>query len=319
MIANRTCVISSTWEKGAGKLGTSKGPSRILSLIESAGLQYSSAIEISPNSENLGNTDSAKAMTLGKIDPMKNGLDLIAHCHELSNHVEHLTVNGNHTLILSGDHSNAIGSVSGLCRAVGGEHLGVIWIDAHLDLHSPYTTPSGNTHGMSVNALLGDDNRESAIRELNDEQIDSWERLKSIKKGKPSNCILPENLIFIATRSYEEQEWDIIEKHKILVIRKEEIDTKGMDWLLETINERLQHCSYRYVSFDVDSMDSSISSATGTPEDHGLDLAITQSLLSTLWNHPRTISMEITEFNPSLPYPEKLESALLICLQGLVG
>lgn len=317
MIANRTCVISSTWEKGAGKPGTSQGPTRVLSLFESLGFSFEQTIEIRSNDENVDEFSSSATQSNAEINPIRHGQALTEHCIRLSSEVEECAVNGMHSLILSGDHSNAIGSVSGLCRALGGEHLGVIWIDAHLDLHSPFTTPSGNIHGMSVNALLEDDNQESAIHTLKEEEISIWKAIKKIKNGKPANCILPEHLIFIGTRSYEEQEWKIIQKHNILVITKEEIEAHGIQWMLKTVNERLERCLYRYVSFDVDSLDSSISSATGTPEANGLDLPTAKALLQALWNHPRTVSMEITEFNPSLPQPEKLEAALLECFNGI--
>src|SRR5580698_7138218 len=66
-------------------------------------------------------------------------------------------------IILEGDHSNSIGTVAGIKMAYPDKRLGIIWIDAHADIHSPYTTPSGNMHGMSVSAMLGDDNLESRI------------------------------------------------------------------------------------------------------------------------------------------------------------
>lgn len=315
MKANRTCVITSNWEKGAGKIGTSLGPSRIKSLLESNTLGQRFIETITVESKSTIEPNSSQSI---EFNPAKHIEELIQHSQQLSTTVEDCIISGYNALVLSGDHSNAIGTVSGLCRSLGGENIGVIWIDAHLDLHSPYTTPSGNIHGMSVNALLGDDNKDQAVRILTQEQLESWNSLKTIKNNKPQNCILPKNLIFIATRSFEKEEWALIQKHNILVITVQEIKENGNDWLNNQINEHLKHCLYRYVSFDVDSLDSSISSATGTPEPQGLNIEISSYLFEQLWNHPQTVCMEITEFNPSLPEPEKLDHALMNCFQSVV-
>ncbi|MFM1792275.1 MAG: hypothetical protein RLZZ252_629 [Bacteroidota bacterium] len=321
MKANRTCVITSDWEMGAGKIGTSQGPLRIKSLLNTSriGEQIIDTLEIqSPAIANYSSSDITNLGLSDTFNPAKNIKELIEHTKKLSSTIEDCVVNGYNTLVFSGDHSNAIGTVSGLCKSLGGENIGVIWIDAHLDLHSPFTTPSGNIHGMSVNALLGDDNIEMRIRELTDFEQQDWLSLKSLKINKPNNCISAKNLIFIGTRSYEEQEWELIRKHSILVITIDEINKLGRDWLVDTINRHLEHCMYRYVSFDVDSLDSSISSATGTPEPNGLDLETASYLFERLWNHPQTVCMEITEFNPTLPHPEKLDEALLTCFQSAI-
>lgn len=321
MKANRTCVITSDWEMGAGKIGTSHGPLRIKSLLESTpmGKQIANTITINSSKiEQYQATESANSVAFNTFNPAKHIKALINHTQELSSIVEDCVVNGHNTLVLSGDHSNAIGTVSGLCRTLGGENIGVIWIDAHLDLHSPFTTPSGNIHGMSVNTLIGDDNKESGIRALSETEQENWNSLKSIKINKPNNCISAKNLIFIGTRSYEEQEWELVCKHNILVITVDEIKQHGHDWLINKINDHLQHCMYRYVSFDVDSLDSSISSATGTPEPNGLDAETACFLFEQLWNHSQTVCMEITEFNPTLPNPEKLDEALLNCFKTAI-
>jgi len=320
MKANRTCVITSNWELGAGKIGSSDGPKRIKSILNSVNFSDQCVNHIDVNANfNAKHSSSTLTGQLSDFNSAKNIVDLIQHASALSSSVEDCIVEGQQPLVLSGDHSNAIGTVSGLCRALGGEHLGVVWIDAHLDLHSPYTTPSGNIHGMSVNALLEDDNLNAAVRSLDDDSKKNWELLKQLKNNKPYNCIKPEHLIFIGTRSYETQEWELIQRHNILVITVDEIKANGYDWLIEQIDNRLKNCLYRYVSFDVDSLDSSIATATGTPENHGLDLETASFLFEKLWNHPQTVSVEITEFNPSLPEPEKLDHALLSCFSAVVG
>ena len=79
-------------------------------------------------------------------------------------------------IVLAGDHSSAIGTIAGLKMAYPNKRLGVIWIDAHADIHSPYTTPSGNMHGMPIAFSLAEDNKEKAINKLDDETSEFWEK-----------------------------------------------------------------------------------------------------------------------------------------------
>ena len=87
---------------------------------------------------------------------------------------------GNFPLVLSGDHSSALGTISGVKAAYPEKRLGVVWIDAHADIHSPYTSPSGNIHGMPLAAAMSDDNLDCQINEVKDETFDLWEKMKNI-------------------------------------------------------------------------------------------------------------------------------------------
>ena len=83
-------------------------------------------------------------------------------------------------VVLAGDHSSAIGTIAGLRMAYPTKKVGVIWIDAHADLHSPYTTPSGNMHGMPIACSLGEDNKERQQNRPDDETVEWWEKLKNM-------------------------------------------------------------------------------------------------------------------------------------------
>ena len=107
-------------------------------------------------------------------------------------------------LILAGDHSSAGGTIAGIKKANPDKRLGVIWIDAHADLHSPYTSPSGNMHGMPLATALSFDNKEHKIKELEPEVIEAWEKLKNVGGIVPK--INPEDLVFIGVRDTEESE-----------------------------------------------------------------------------------------------------------------
>jgi arginase len=146
--------------------------------------------------------------------------------------------------------------------------VGVIWIDAHADIHSPYTTPSGNMHGMPIACLLGEDNRDRQQNKLDDETIEYWDKLKSIGGINPK--IEYNDLVYIAIRDYEPAEDYLLKKNKVRIFNLQEIRKKAVERIaIEALNY-LDHCDVIYVSFDVDSMDSRISSGTGTPVPNGI-------------------------------------------------
>ena len=98
-------------------------------------------------------------------------------------------------VVISGDHSNAAGTIAGIKIAKPKSKLGVIWIDAHADLHTPYTTPSGNIHGMPMAASIGEDNAEMSVHDLDEKTHKQWEHFKSIGKINPK--VLPEDVVII--------------------------------------------------------------------------------------------------------------------------
>ncbi|RYF85469.1 MAG: arginase, partial [Chitinophagaceae bacterium] len=181
-------------------------------------------------------------------------------------------------VVLSGDHSNAGGTIAGIKMAKPKAKLGVIWIDAHADLHTPYTTPSGNMHGMPLAAAIAEDNQESSTHELDDKTAQLWNQLKSI--GKIPQKVLPEDVVFISLRDFEKEEKHLIEKHGMKVITTAEVRRIGAENVSRKVLRYLGDCTDIYVSFDVDSLDSSISKGTGTPVSNGLREREAEDLIS---------------------------------------
>src|SRR3954462_6821007 len=103
-------------------------------------------------------------------------------------------------VVLSGDHSIAGATMTGIKMAKPKSKLGVIWIDAHADLHTPYTTPSGNVHGMPLAVALNEDNEENAVHQLDEETKKHWNQLKNMGKIAPK--VLPEDLVYISLRDF---------------------------------------------------------------------------------------------------------------------
>ena len=178
------------------------------------------------------------------------------------------------------------------------ERIGVIWIDAHADMHSPYTTPSGNLHGMPLATALAEDNLEVQTNELDEKTEELWERLKNIGGITPK--IKYADLIYIGVRDTEAQEDYLMEKHGVRNITTRELRQIGVEEVVEIVNDRLKDCSKIYISFDVDSLDPKISVGTGTPVPQGLRFKEARELLQSLCRDERVCCLEFVEINPTL-------------------
>lgn len=201
-------------------------------------------------------------------------------------------------IILAGDHSTAAGTIMGIKAADPQKRLGVIWIDAHADLHTPYTTPSGNMHGMPLAMCVGTDNLTQKINEPEAETVDYWGKIKAIGGEQPK--ILPEDIVYIAVRDTEEPEDYLINTHCIKNFTIDEVRREGIASIAQQALAVLWACDQIYISFDVDSMDSSISKGTGTPVPEGLSVEEAIQLNAELIKDKRVCCWEIVEVNPTL-------------------
>ena len=208
-------------------------------------------------------------------------------------------IKGNFPILLAGDHGSAGGTIAGIKKAFPTKRLGVIWIDAHGDLHTPFTTPSGNMHGMPLSTALNDDNLECKINDVPSDTLAKWETLKNI--GFSGAKIKPEDLVFIAVRDTEPEENAIIKRLGIKNYTVEEVIEKGTNSIVSLVLERLKECEILYISFDVDSMDPKATSyGTGTPVMNGLMPKQARELLNGLGHSPKMICIEFVEVNPVL-------------------
>ena len=201
-------------------------------------------------------------------------------------------------VVISGDHSTAGATIAGIKMAKPKSKLGVIWIDAHADLHTPYTTPSGNLHGMPMAVSINENNDDCAVHDVDDETAKQWNYLKNIGKIAPK--VLPEDVVFISLRDYEKEERHLIEKYNMKVITSKEVRNKGAENVVRAVIRYLADCTDIYISFDVDSLDSSISKGTGTPVSNGLKEREVEDLISKFMQNRKICCFEITEVNPTL-------------------
>jgi len=201
-------------------------------------------------------------------------------------------------VVLSGDHSTSGASITGIKMAKPKSKLGVIWIDAHADLHTPYTTPSGNMHGMPLAIAINEDNEECAVHELDPDTAKQWNYLKSMAKIAPK--VLPEDVVYISLRDFEKEEKHLIDKYGMKVFTTKEVRSKGPENIVRAVLRYLGDCTDIYVSFDVDSLDASISKGTGTPVGNGLKEREAEDLISKFMQNRKVCCFEITEVNPTL-------------------
>lgn len=214
-------------------------------------------------------------------------------------------------VILAGDHSTAYGTIAGIHKAYPKKRLGVIWIDAHADINTPFTTQSGNMHGMPLAMATGIDNLECKVNSPRGETIDYWEQLKNVGTTGPK--ILPEDIVYIAVRDLEKPENYLVNKYNINFIETEDVRKKGAAAIGTEALHMLDHCDLIYVSFDVDSMDSRISTGTGTPVPNGLTVEEARVLNVTIGQSPKLCAWELTEVNPTLDTENRMaESAFEI-------
>lgn len=200
-------------------------------------------------------------------------------------------------IIMAGDHSSAAGTIAGLKLAHPNDEIGVVYIDAHADIHSPYTSPSGNIHGMPLAIATAIDNIEHSINKPTQSEILYWEELKNLT---PKPAIKPENIVFCGLRDFQEAEDFLIKKHHIQSYSTNDITTLGVQKTAEKIFQSLSHCKHIYISFDVDSIDPKYIPGTGTKADKGISFNQALELNVELIKNKKVCCWEIAEINPIL-------------------
>ena len=232
--------------------------------------------------------------------------------------VEQALVENTFPIVISGDHSNAIGGVSGFKNHFHDKKVGVIWIDAHADLHTPFTTPSGNLHGMPLSVVLGLDNLDRSRNNIDENLLPYWEKLKRTGSREITPKIDPTDLVFIALRDFEIQEYFLLHDYKIKAFQPFDIKNLSIEEVIKLTIQHLSDCEVIYVSFDVDSLDTSISVGTGTPVYNGLQVSEAKQLLSSFVHLPQTRLLEITEINPLLDNNNKMAKVVLDILEAVL-
>ncbi len=213
--------------------------------------------------------------------------------------VESVVANNDFPLVISADHGNAAATIAGLKSAKSDARLGVIWIDAHADFHSPYTTPSGNIHGMPLAICTNEDNLDSQQNEPDDETVALWDQLKNY--GGISPKVLPDDIVFFGVRDTEEPEVQLMQENGMTNYTVAEVSRRGVQDCVDEALDKLSDCDILYISFDVDSLDPEIvSKGTGTPVKKGFTPEIAQEIMQLIIASGKVACLEIVEVNPLL-------------------
>ncbi|MBD0278591.1 MAG: arginase [Flavisolibacter sp.] len=286
-------IIEVPSEIGAGTRGASLG----VDAIKIAALDFMSNFFIHFPSEKISPENKLLYEPI-ESPYAKRIKGVVAMYERVSKAVANCIKNNFFPVVLSGDHSISGATITGIKIAKPKSKLGVIWIDAHADLHTPYTTPSGNLHGMPVAAIINEDNTECAVHELDEETTNYWNTLKTL--GNISPKVLPEDVVYISIRDYEKEEKFLIDKYNMKVVTTKEVRSKGPENIVRSVLRYLSDCTDIYISFDVDSLDASISKGTGTPVSNGLREREAEDLISKFMQNRKICCFEITEVNPTL-------------------
>lgn len=220
--------------------------------------------------------------TLHPADALAPLAGIQALCAALADEVRATMDKGKLPLVIGGDHSCAIGTWSGAALALQKQGpLGLVWIDAHMDSHTPETTPSGAIHGMPLAALLGHGAPE----------------LVDIAAFSPK--ILPEHLCLIGVRSFESGEAALLQRLGVRVFFMAEVQQRGIAAVMaEALAIALQGTAGFGISVDLDAFSPEESPGVGTPVRHGLHHLELDRVLQGILHHPQLAALELAEYNP---------------------
>uniref|UniRef100_A0A914WKX6 Arginase n=1 Tax=Plectus sambesii TaxID=2011161 RepID=A0A914WKX6_9BILA len=203
-------------------------------------------------------------------------------------------------LVIGGDHSCAIGTWSGVASALRANGpLGLIWVDAHLDSHTPDSSDTGNIHGMPVAHLLGYGN--TMLRHV----------------GDPNAKILPQHLAFVGIRSFEPAEQELVESIGVRVFYMDEVRSRGInDVMQEALDIASSDTAGFGMSIDIDGFRIEDAPAVGTPVEGGIDACQFMEAVKRL-DLSRLIATEIVEFLPQLDQNSKSERLVVDLIETI--
>lgn len=272
-------VIGVPLDLGAGRRGVDMGPSamRIARLNQRL-------VELGHDPVDTGDIAVAIQETHPEGDQRARYLPQIVDvCSALSQRVDHIMEDGAFPLVLGGDHSVAIGTIAGVATHFHrcGERTGVIWVDAHSDMNTPETSPSGNIHGMPLAVTLGYGAPE----------------LVTINGIYPK--IRAQDAVLIGVRSIDPTEKRLVIESGMTIFTMRDVDERGMRSVIqEAIHLVTRDTNGLHVSFDMDSLDPSIAPGVGTPVNGGLTYREAHLLMECVSDSGKLTSLEVVEINP---------------------
>jgi arginase len=222
--------------------------------------------------------------TLDCGKPGLSALEAVADlCPRLAEQTHAAIADGTLPLVLSGDHSCAVGTWAGVAGALRSRgDLGLVWIDAHLDSHTPATSHSGAIHGMPLAALLG------------------YGETSLIECGGAGPKLLPHNVCIVGVRSFEVEEVRFLSELGVRIFYMDEVERRGIGSVLDDAFQLVQADTAAFgISVDLDAIDPIDAPGVGTPAESGIRADALRKAMRERGNHPRLACIEISEYNPA--------------------
>src|SRR5947209_3510162 len=281
MRESSVAILGAPLDLGAGRRGVDMGPSALRLAGLNAKLE-----SLGYTVEDLGNASVAQQESTATGRENAKYLPQIAKtCVSVAEKVEKALRDTEFPLILGGDHSVAVGTVSGVSHAYRerGEKIGVIWIDAHADMNTPESSPSGNVHGMPLACCLGRGPHE----------------LTHIYDYAPK--VEGRNVILIGLRDVDKPERDLVRESGVTAFTMRDIDERGLRNIMEeAITRETVGAAGFHLSLDMDSVDPDEAPGVGTPVRGGMTYREAHLAMETICDCNGLISMEVVEVNPVL-------------------
>ena len=274
-------LVGVPMDLGAGRRGVDMGPSAIRIAGVSQGLRG-----LGFQVEDDGDVGVPAPESRDPGDTKARYLEPIYHvCNRLRLRVRRALEQSEVPVVLGGDHSIAIGTVAGVAEHFRskGQRIGLIWVDAHADMNTPESSPSGNIHGMPLATLLG----------MGHSQL--------VEMGGFQPKVDAKNVCLIGIRDIDAVEREIVKRSGIHAYTMRDVDERGMRAILqEAIGFVTDGTAGFHVSFDLDGMDPRDVPGTGTPVKGGISWREANLLMEMLSDTGRMTSLEVTELNPIL-------------------
>lgn len=290
-------VIGVPLDLGAGGKGCRMGPdavrcAELLTRLRQAGHEVN----------DLGNTAASgvdmDSSAIGS-EKAKHLLDIVRINRRLSRIVAASAANGRFPLAIGGDHSLAVGTIAGSARH---RRIGVIWFDAHGDLNTIQTTPSGNVHGMSLAAALG------------------YGHPSLARLGGRQPKIRPDHVALIGTRSLDPGEEDLIRRLGIRYFSARDVNRLGIGEVVRSALDLISNGTDGiHLSLDMDGLDPSDAPGVGTPVSGGIRLQDAKQAMALLYESGKVVSADIVEVNPALDLRSRTAAAAVELICALFG
>ncbi len=300
MIEKTIAMLGVPMDLGGGRRGVDMGPSA----IRIAGLE-ARVRELGLKFEDQGNISVDQPESLDPADSNARFLEEIAGaCGELRDRVGELLVQERFPLVIGGDHSIACGTAAGISRHYQerGEKIGLIWFDAHADMNTPETTPSGNIHGMPLASCLG--RGPAALVEL----------------AGSTPIVSPENAVLLGVRSVDKEERSLVKEIGLQVFTMRDIDMLGIHEVMgQALAIATKGTSGFHLSFDLDGTDPSVAPGVGTPVPGGTTWRESHLVMEHAAASGAMLGLEMAELNPILDDGNQTAQAAVELILSALG